>query len=121
VIELGLGVIAFLFALMGVAAIAAPQRIYATWGVRDFGADARNEVRAVYGGFGVALAAILVVAIAADAELREGIMLAIGVAVGGMAAGRAISALIEWPKRIYPVWFYGALETVIATVLIAGA
>ncbi|MFM7212884.1 MAG: DUF4345 family protein, partial [Actinomycetota bacterium] len=54
----------------------------------------RSEVRAVYGGFGLAIAGVLVYA-AIDTDLREGIALTVAIALFGMAAGRLVSAAID--------------------------
>jgi hypothetical protein len=96
--------IAVVMALMGVAALVRPAAIWAPFGVAPTTPDSRSEVRAVYGGFGLAIAALLVFAIEdASAGVREGILLAVALSFFGMAAGRVVSALVEprtllaWP------------------------
>ena len=107
------------FALMGLAALVRPGEILAQFGVEVATADGRNEVRAVYGGFGLAIGAVLAVAALGDPSTAEGIVVAVAVALIGMAAGRLLRALSEWPKGLYPVWTYFAIEVVSAAVLLA--
>ena len=111
------GVIAF-FLLMGLLALAAPERIALIHGVRELRPEGRNEIRAVYGGFGVVIAGVLSWA-ASIPVYRPGVFLAVAVALGGMASGRLVAAVIERPRRFYPSWFYFALETAMAAVLYA--
>lgn len=82
--------------------------------------ESRNEVRAVYGGFGVAVAALLIVADDRAADFRAGVMMAIAIALLGMAAGRVFSALME-PKALigFPGIFM-VLEGGLAGLLLAG-
>ena len=82
------------FILMGLVALAAPQRITAIFGMAQLTPEGRNEVRAVYGGFGIAVGAVLIAALY-DASLRPGVPIAVAAALFGMAAGRAASALFE--------------------------
>lgn len=94
--------IAAAFAAMGLAALARPESIVAYCGTRELTRDGRNEVRAVYGGFGLAIAALLCAA-QYHAPLRAGALLTVAVALLGMAAGRLLSALIDgapgrWPR-----------------------
>lgn len=97
-------VIAIAMAIMGVAALARPAVIWAPFGVAPTTPASRSEVRAVYGGFGLAIAALLVFALEdASAGVRAGILLALAMSFFGMAAGRVVSALVEprtllaWP------------------------
>jgi hypothetical protein len=108
--------IAALFALMGLAAIARPERILATVGTPALTRDGRNEVRAVYGGFGLAIAALLCAA-RYDAAIRSGALLAVGLALAGMAAGRVLSILLDGAPGRYP-WIYLAVELAGAAALL---
>jgi hypothetical protein len=103
------------FLLMGLAALVAPERILATFGVAVTTADGRNEVRAVYGGFGVAMAAMLGVALDAP-QLAPGILACLAAALGGMAGGRLVSAALDRGAGRAPVVF-GALEALAAVAL----
>jgi hypothetical protein len=116
---MSIAVIAF-FLLMGVVALATPERVSAINGQPDLTPEGRNEVRAVYGGFGVVVAATLAWAMAAPLY-RPGVFLATAAALAGMALGRLVAAAIEPPRRFYPSWFYCGLELAMATVLGAAA
>lgn len=96
--------VAFMFALMGVLALAKPDRILRPFGIPSLPIAAKNEVRAVYGGFGVAMAALLVMTVADDA-LRVGGRTAVAFALIGMAAGRLFSALLDREFGGYPKVF----------------
>lgn len=104
------------FAAMGWIAIAAPQCVLAQFGVPNLNVDGRNEVRAVYGGFGLAIAALLGFALIMPA-LREGICLAVAVALGGMAAGRLLSAAIDSTLGRTPL-IYMVIELLGAALLV---
>jgi Domain of unknown function (DUF4345) len=114
-------IVAGLFALMGVGALARPAALLESFGVPVDSPDGRSEVRAVYGGFGLAVAALLGVAAAGGGSAREGILLAVGVALAGMAAGRLIARGVERPSGFYPVWFFFWVEVAGAAVLLAAA
>jgi hypothetical protein len=103
---------------MGLAALVKPAVIWAPFGVAPTTPGSRSEVRAVYGGFGLALAALLFVADGWSPDLRAGVVLTAAVALGGMAAGRAVSALVE-PKTLlgYPGFFL-VLEAAFAGLLL---
>ena len=101
---------------MGLLALATPESISRINGTPTLTPAGRNEIRAVYGGFGLAVAAMLVVAMY-DPALRAGVLLAVAASVGGMAGGRLVAALVERPTAFYPSWFYCGLETAMAVVL----
>lgn len=107
-------IVALGFALMGAAALLRPAHIGTFFDVRFDSVDGRNEVRAVYGGFGIAIAAALVIAVE-SAQFREGVILCVALALAGMAAGRMFSALFERPG-FWP-WFFCGVETGAAGVL----
>ena len=95
--------------VMGVAGLIRPQSVVGFVGIdlsSQQAADARNEVRAVYGGFGIALAAVLIYA-SRDPALAHGVYLAISVAFLGMALGRLVALCIErsgfWPRVFVPM------------------
>jgi uncharacterized protein DUF4345 len=107
-------VIAALFLAMGVVALLKPAFVGTFFDVRFDSVDGRNEVRAVYGGFGVAMALVLWLAIQ-QPELRRGVFLTVALALGGMSAGRLASALAERPGA-WP-WFFCAAEATGAWLL----
>jgi len=110
-------VVATFFLLMGLVALAAPAQVLAPFGVSVTTVDGRNEVRAVYGGFGVAVAALLIVA-RSRPVLRGGVLVAVATALAGMAAGRVFAALVDGPPGPFP-WLFCAIELVLAAMLIA--
>jgi hypothetical protein len=109
--------VAMAFALMGVVALVAPSRIVAQFDVKELSSKGRSEVRAVYGGFGVAMSTVLFWALRTP-TVREGICIALAGALAGMALGRAISALIDRGIARFPV-MYLFIEAVGAALLFA--
>lgn len=103
-----------LFAAMGGALLWRPQYLTQLTNVELTTIESRNEVRAVYGGFGLAMALALLVAMILP-ELRGGIMLTTGLALLGMAAGRGYAAWLELPSML--VWIFLALEAVMGFLL----
>lgn len=112
--------VAIFFVGMGILALASPERITVTFGTPTLTPAGRNEVRAVYGGFGLAMAAMIFAA-AREPVLARGIHLTVAAALGGMAAGRVVSATVERPRSFYPSWLYCALEAAMALILFAAA
>jgi hypothetical protein len=113
--------VAAVFAGIGVYALAAPAGVLAIFGVRVESPEGRTEVRAVYGGFGLAVACLLVVAAVGTGAVHDGILLAIGFAIAGMAAGRLIARAVDRPGSFYPVWFWFWAEVAMAAVLVGVA
>lgn len=110
--------VAVFFLGMGLLGLAAPQALIRPFDIGLETATARTEVRAVYGGFGVAVGALLVVAAFDIGGLRQGVTLAVAVALAGMAMGRLIARVSESPGRFYPSWFYFWVELAAAAMLI---
>ncbi|HWD82063.1 MAG TPA: DUF4345 domain-containing protein [Kribbella sp.] len=108
--------VAVFFAGMGLYGLVAPGALVRPFGIEVGGANGRGEVRAVYGGFGVAVAALLVVA-AFDDRIRRGAVIAVAVALVGMAAGRLVGCLVDRPRGFYPNWFYFGVEVLLGAVL----
>ncbi len=117
--QIALGVAALGFAAMGLGSLFRPEQVLAQFGVSRLDIDGRNEVRGVYGGFGLAIAAILGVA-AIDDAMRGGIALTVAVALVGMALGRVISAAIDKGITRIPI-VYLVIELVGATALLHAA
>jgi uncharacterized protein DUF4345 len=109
------------FAAMGLAAFARPRDVLAQFGVSVETAEGSNEVRAVYGGFGLAVAALLTVAALGSPSTAEGILVAVAFALAGMAGGRLIGGALERPRGTYPVWVYFAIEVAGAAALLVAA
>lgn len=93
---------------MGAFALFRPQGVTQQFGIPSLGTAGRNEVRAVYGGFGLAMGAM-----AATANLwssaRLGIGLTLGSALLGMALGRAVAVVVERRLDRVPL-LYGCVE-----------
>ena len=104
---LGMGV----FALVAPAALVRPFRLVADAN------QSRSEVRAVYGGFGVAIAAVLGVAASDPGGIRSGVVITVAAALAGMAVGRLVSRVIDGPTPFYPIWFYFWVESAAAGLL----
>lgn len=109
-------VVAVFFLAMGLYAIAAPAALLRPFALVADRPESRSEVRAVYGGYGVAMAVVLGVALTAP-ELRDGIVVTIAAALAGMAVGRVVSRVLDRPTAFYPIWFYFAVEAVAAGLL----
>ncbi len=75
---------------MGLSAIVAPVRFLRFVGSETLGRDGRNEVRAVYGGYGLMMCGALMYALQ-QTDYQSGILLCMGLALCGMALGRVIS------------------------------
>jgi len=116
-----IGVIGVFFAGMGVYALAAPTAIIRPFGTTLGGAASRSEIRAVYGGFGVAIAGVLAYASFQDGDIRKGILITVGAALAGMAFGRLVSAVVDSRTAFYPNWFYCLVEIVAAAALLGAA
>lgn len=112
-----IAVIGVFFLGIGVYALAAPAALVRPFGTTLGGDASRAEVRAVYGGFGLAIAGVLAYAAVADGDLRTGILITVGAALAGMAFGRLVSAVLGDRTAFYPNWFYCFFEAVAAAAL----
>lgn len=113
-----IAVVAVFFAAMGVFGLLRPSRLADSVLLLADRSESRAEVRAVYGGFGIAIAAALGVAAADLGDLRPGICVAVAAALGGMALGRLWSAFGDSPGPFYPVYFYLLVELILAALLL---
>lgn len=116
-------VAAVFFFGMGIYALAAPAAMIRVFGIELPEARSRSEVRAVYGGFGLAVAGVLGFAAleSQSGSLRTGIVITVGLALAGMAFGRVVSAVIDGRTPFYPNWFYFLVEAFGATALLLTA
>ncbi|MEZ0053175.1 hypothetical protein ABIA30_004202 [Mycobacterium sp. MAA66] len=112
-----LGATAVFFAAMGLRALTAPSAMLNPFGIVLGQAASRAEVRAVYGGFGLAMAAVLGYSITAAEQIRAGIVLTVSIALAGMAFGRMYSAVVDHRTTFYPNWFYCLVELIAAALL----
>lgn len=111
-----IAVIGVFFAGMGVYALAAPAALIRPFGITLTEATSRSEVRAVYGGFGLAIAGVLAYS-AVEPDVRTGILFTVGAALAGMAFGRVVSAVVDARTAFYPNWFYCLVEIIAAAAL----
>ncbi|NKY88617.1 DUF4345 domain-containing protein [Nocardia veterana] len=116
-----LALAAVFFGGMGLYALIAPALLARPFQFRVAGAVSRSEIRAVYGGFGVAMAAVLGWSAVGDGPQHSGTALTVGVALAGMAAGRVVSRLCDAPTGFYPIWFYCLVEVIGAGAVLAVA
>lgn len=112
-------IVAIFFAAMGVAALVRPALIWAPFGVEPTTPESRSEVRAVYGGFGLAIAALLVLTDDAAADLRDGVLITTAVSLLGMAAGRVVSAAMEPRTLLGTPGFFLVVEAGLAGLVLA--
>lgn len=99
--DLAVTVNAVFFLGMGFIGLLWPARIPAYFSVTELTADFRNEVRAVYGGFGVFIGGILLYA-QFYSGAPQGIILTVAVALIGMAFGRLFSYIVEKRMGFWP-------------------
>ena len=107
------------YCALGLAALARPATLLGGFGLAVIERDARNEVRAVYGGFPLAAAALVGWCLTATVH-AAGILLALAVATLGMALGRLVSAVIDRGIGPLPTLFIG-IELIVAALLAVGA
>jgi hypothetical protein len=106
------------FLAMGLSALAAPAALAAPFNLTVRTPESRSEVRAVYGGFGVAMAIVLGAAALDLGDIRRGAVVTIGAALIGMAVGRLVSRVLDTSVRFYPIWFYCGVELVSGGLLL---
>ncbi|UBU13786.1 DUF4345 family protein [Nonomuraea gerenzanensis] len=112
-------VVAVFFFGMGVFGLVAPAALIRPFRMVADSAEARSEVRAVYGGFGVAAGGVLLVALADVGGMRTGVVITVAVALLGMAFGRLVGRVVERSAGFYPVWCYFWVEVVASGALLA--
>ena len=93
--------IAVFFLAMGLYALAAPTALAQPLGITLTSSTSRSEVRAVYGGFGVAMAGILGFA-AVNPEYRTGITLTAAAARGIVKSCGSVSFRRPPFRRVGP-------------------
>ncbi|GAA4548192.1 DUF4345 family protein [Amycolatopsis samaneae] len=112
------GAVAVFFLGMGVLGLVAPAALVRPFGIELRAPEAVSEIRAVYGGFGVAMAALLGAAVFDVGGIRTGAVVAVAAALAGMALGRVVSRLAGTRTGGCPNWFYCGVEVVAAALLI---
>ncbi|MEV6159376.1 DUF4345 domain-containing protein [Nonomuraea sp. NPDC052129] len=114
-----IAVVAIFFLGMGVYGLVAPAALIRPFRIVADSAEARTEVRAVYGGFGVAVGGLLLAAAADVGGMRTGVVVTIAISLLGMAVGRLVARLVERPSAFYPSWLYFWVEVVGGGALLA--
>ncbi len=110
-----IGLVIFGFTAMGLVGLLAPDRVLAQFGILKLTTASRNEVRAVYGGFGLAMALALGVALTRS-RLVPGVCATLALALAGMVLGRLASALVDRAFDRIPLG-YGCIEATGAALL----
>ena len=113
----GVAIVAAFFAGMGALALARPAAVVGIFSISPDHADARNEVRAAYGGFGIAVAVVLVLAGRRDDPFGDGLVAAAAASLVGMAAGRIVGFAIERPATVFPTVTFLTVEAALAGLL----
>lgn len=114
---LAIGCLLF-FLWMGAIALRYPGQLLRSFGLSATTPDARNEIRAVYGGFGIAVASLLGVGLLWRTNLSD-IALTLGVSMAGMAGGRIISAVVDRQFGKYPrIYLFVELVLVAALLVV---
>lgn len=108
--------VALFFFSMGIIGLIRPAAIPRLFKTALTSPEGRNEIRAVYGGYGLAVGALLVHSIT-QPHTQSGVFLAVGVAMLGMAFGRIVSLLIERRIGLFPLVFL-VVELLIALILL---
>jgi hypothetical protein len=111
-----IGTAAIFWLWLGIMAFARTKHLLRGFGIETSVADSWNEVRAVYGGFPLAMAAILIVSLFAPV-LTDGIAVCVGSAMLGMCLGRLVSGILDRTLGRMPQIF-AAIEFVVAMILI---
>jgi hypothetical protein len=110
------GIVAALFLIMGLYALIDPQATLEVFTSQKLNPDMRNEIRAVYGGFGVAVAGVLAATLWFPA-LTFGARLTTAIIILGMAFGRIVSFSIEPASSNAPGLFL-MVEIILAAMLL---
>lgn len=113
---LAVPVSAAFFLGMGLLALGRPVAITRFFAVTVLPAEMRNEVRAVYGGYGLTLAILLVVSSEVPSA-RPGILLTVAASMLGMAVGRSIGFVVDRTVGRWPLVFLG-VELVLGGLLL---
>ncbi|MEV0297278.1 DUF4345 family protein [Nocardia sp. NPDC050710] len=116
-----IGVVGVCFLVMGLYGLVAPAALARPFGIPIETPESRSEIRAVYGGFGVAIAGLLAAAAFDVGGIRTGAVIAVAAALAGMAFGRVVSRMVDRAVPFYPIWFYFGIELVAAGLLWAAA
>lgn len=107
------------YSFIGINAMRRPKNLLRNFGLIAESADARNEIRGVYGGMTLALGALLTSTLVVRTN-AVGILAAVAVWTIGMALGRVVSAILDRSFGAAPR-FWCMAEVLVATALAAAA
>jgi hypothetical protein len=102
---------------MGLFGLVRPRALVGIFGGDAPTAASRSEVRAVYGGFGLAVAACLATIDRWPLAARAGAYQCLAIGIGGMALGRVFGACVERDRRAFPTWVFVGVELCLAAAL----
>jgi hypothetical protein len=117
VITILTGSVALGLLLMSLVAFASPATVTRLFGTPELTIDGRNEVRAVYGGYGLAVAGLIAVA-PFWPRFGAGILLTVALSLFGMAVGRGISRAADGGAGFYP-WLFLVIEVAAGSALVS--
>lgn len=106
------------FAGMGGLALLRPARIVDRFSVEVGSVDGRNEIRSVYGGFGLAVCGLLVWASYSEGRGEVWVPGTVAALCLGMAAGRLVSFVLERTRGSAVVWSFLLVELALALALL---
>ncbi len=106
---------ALFFGAIGVSAMIRPRNLLQGFSIEAHEPESRNEIRAVYGGFPLAVAALLMFSLMRP-DLSNGILIALATSSAGMAIGRMVSVLIDRKLGRDPA-IYIVLELIVALMI----
>lgn len=106
---------ALFFGAIGVSAMIRPRNLLQGFSIEANEPESRNEIRAVYGGFPLAVAALLIFSLTRP-DLSDGILTALATSSAAMAIGRIISVLIDRKLGRDPA-IYIVLELIVALMI----
>lgn len=119
-------IVAIFFLGMGLLGLIWPNILVSQFGIELRNSNSRGEIRAVYGGYGIAVGTMLLLSVSLEmlSHMQSGIAFAMAISLCGMAGGRLVSFLIEpklRPWNPFPLWFYFVVEIVLAVMLFLSA
>ncbi|MEM7291779.1 MAG: DUF4345 family protein [Pseudomonadota bacterium] len=114
--SLHVAIVSIFFLAMGLTALYDPLMITSYFDLISVPAPFGNEIRAVYGGFGIAVAGTLILG-EFKTTFRPGILVTTSLALFGMAGGRLVSGFIADDLAGYPQIFF-LLECTLGSLLL---
>jgi Domain of unknown function (DUF4345) len=106
---------ALFFGAIGVSAMTRPRNLLQGFSIEAIEPESRNEIRAVYGGFPLAVAALLIFSLKRP-DLSDGILIALAASSAAMAIGRIISVLVDRKLGRDPA-IYIVLELIVSLMI----